>query len=106
MTKYKQAVNEMIEQNKSVFDEFQKLHDEYALNPDNLQEKYNEEGKIVMDLVRKYEDRLCGNTEKSGYGNYSGNLAEKFQQEVRRRFPKIDYIGIKVKPPFELKKIF
>ncbi|KKQ75493.1 MAG: hypothetical protein US96_C0010G0009 [Candidatus Woesebacteria bacterium GW2011_GWB1_38_5b] len=97
----------MLEQNKSIFDEFKKLHDEYALNPDTLQKKYNEKGKKVMEIVRLYEDRLCGHAEGSGYAAYSGNLAEKFQQEVRRVFPKIDWIGVKVTktPNFEIKKI-
>lgn len=100
----------MIEQNKAAFDEFQKLHDEYALNPEANQEIYNEEGKKIQEIIRKYEDILCGHSEKSGYGNYTASLAEKFHDEVRKHFPKIDYIGIKitrkaVAPSFEIKKI-
>lgn len=107
MTRYKEAVRDMIEQNKKIFDEFQKLHDRYSLDKQSLQDEFNEKGKIVMDLVRKYEDRLCGKSESTGYGAYTGNLAEKFQQEVRKHFPLIDYVGIKMKtnPAFSLKKI-
>jgi len=110
MTRFKEVFNQMVEHNKAEFDAFRKLHDEYALNPDGLQEKYNEQGKKIQELVRKYEDILCGHSERSGYGSYSGNLAEKFQNEVRRNFPKIDYIGIKFTkspsvPEFTLKKI-
>lgn len=114
MTKYKETVKQMLDQNKEIFAEFRKLHDEYALNSDELQEKYNTEGKKIMEIVRLYEDRLCGHAEGSGYAAYSGNLAEKFQQEVRKVFPKIDWIGIKVtKTPsspasrqgFDIKKI-
>lgn len=97
----------MLDQNKEAFDKFRIVHDEYALNPDKFQEKLNAEGSKIMYLVRKYEDMLCGRSEGTGYGAYSGKLAEKFQEEVRRAFPQIDSIGIisKKKAEFTIKKI-
>jgi hypothetical protein len=95
MIKYKDVFNMMLEQNKEEFDQFKKLHDEFAANPDLMQEKYNSEGKKIMTIVKHYEDILCGHSEGSGYGSFSGNLAEKFQNEVRKKFPKFDHIGVK-----------
>ena len=98
----------MLQDNKELFEEFRVIHDSYALNETAHQENFNEIGKKVMVKVREYEDRLCGRSEGSGYGVYSGNLAEKFQQEVRKLFPKIDWVGIKVTkaaPEFSIKKI-
>lgn len=85
----------MIKDNKEVFDEFQKIHDAYALNEAENQEQFNEKGKAVMNIVRKYEDILCKRSEVHGFGEYTSKLAEKFQNEVRKNFPKIDQVGIK-----------
>jgi hypothetical protein len=37
--KYKQYIQKMLDENRQAFDEFQKLHDKYELNPDALQGK-------------------------------------------------------------------
>lgn len=105
MTKYQEYVNKMIDENKEIFDIFKNLHDRYGLEQEKLQEEFNEIGGKVMQIVRTYEDRLCGRTEGSGYGSFSGNLAQKFQEELRKIFPLIDNVGIKIKPAFSLKKI-
>jgi hypothetical protein len=102
MPKYKEYVDKMLNQNKEAFDSFREIHDKYALNPGQWQEVFNKEGGKVMYLVRRYEDMLCNRSEGSGYGHYSGGLAEKFQSEVRKIFPQIDKIGI---IPFSIKKI-
>ena len=101
-TKYKEFVDLMIKNNKEIFDQFKTLHDQYGLNPDELQERFNKEGAKVVRIVREWEDKLCRRSEGSGYGSYSGNLAEKFQGEVRKIFPQIDAVGIIV---FSIKKI-
>jgi hypothetical protein len=94
-TRYKEAFEQMIHDNKEVFEEFQQIHDAYALNELPNQEAFNEKGKVVMGIVRKYEDILCKRSEVNGFGEYTIKLAEKFQNEVRKHFPKIDEIGIK-----------
>jgi sugar-specific transcriptional regulator TrmB len=99
MTKYKDYVQKMLDDNSKVFEKFKALHDEYALNQDGLQDKFNKEGEAILEIVREYENRLCTNTERGMYNKFSGNLAEKFQNEVRRHFPMIDYIGLKVEKP-------
>ncbi len=100
--KYKEFFELMIKNNKQAFEDFRKIHDEYALNPDSNQEEFNEEGGKILKIIRQWEDKLCGHSEGSGYGMYASNLAEKFQTEVRREFPKIDSVGIVV---FKVNKI-
>jgi hypothetical protein len=109
MTKYKKYFEMMIADNKELFDSFKQLHDSYALNQENLQEKFNAEGGKISEVIREYENRLCANTERGMYNQYSAGLAQKFQDEVRAHFPMIDYIGLKVEkqetPSFAIKKI-
>jgi len=104
MVKYKQYVQKMLDENKKVFDAFQKLHNRYELNPDELQDKFNEKGEKILEIVREYESRLCRNTERGMYNKFSTGLAEKFQKEVKRHFPMIDHIGLIV-TKFSIKKI-
>lgn len=96
----------MKETNKELFASFRKIHDEYHLSEDtdSLQEKFNIEGEKVLVVVREWEGRLCSQSEKGGYGAFTGNLTEKFQAEIKKEFPMIDHVGIIVKK-FSLKKI-
>lgn len=111
MTKYKEYFEKMIKENEELFDKFQTLHNDYSSNPESMQETFNLNGEKVLEVIREYENRLCSNTERGIYNKYSAQLAEKFQNEIRLRFPMIDYIGLKVerphttKPTFSLKKI-
>ena len=104
MTKYKEYFQNMLAQNKKLFDEFRAIHDTYAQAQDTepLQESLNEVGEKVLEVIREWEDKLCNRSEGSGYAAFTGNLAEKFQQEIRREFPMIDHVGIVT---FSLKKI-
>ena len=105
MVKYKKYFQKMLEDNQGIFDSFKRLHDSYALNPDSLQDDFNKEGEKVIKVIREYENRLCSDIERGVYSRYSGQLAEKFQNEVRTHFPMIDYIGLVAKPIFTIKKI-
>lgn len=110
MTKYKEYFERMISTNKKMFDEFDILYNEYSKDQDNLQERYNQEGKKILEIIRDWENKLCSQTEKAGFGNYSTNLSEKFYEEVRKTYPLIDYIGVIVKKSdpnkdFKIKKI-
>ncbi len=96
----------MLEDNKEIFDAFRSLHDNYGLNPDSHQKEFNTLGEKVLEIIREYENRLCTDTERGGYSKYSANLAEKFQNEVRRNFPMVDHIGITIEEAgFSIKKI-
>lgn len=115
MTKYKEYYDLMVANNKELFDEFKQIHDRYGMEQDKLQEEFNEIGKKVQSVIRTWEDKLCGRSEGSGYASYSGGLAQKFQDEIRKAFPFIDSVGIIVQtapvevsqsePEFSLKKI-
>jgi len=63
-------------------------------------------GADVLKVIHEWEGRLCSHSEKAGYANYTGNLAEKFQQEVKNHFPLIDHIGIIVKKSLPIKSGF
>lgn len=106
-TKYKEYFDRMIQTNKSIFENFNKLYNEYIKDQDNLQERYNKEGKVILEIIREWENKLCSQTEKAGFGNYSTNLSEKFMTEIRKTYPLIDYIGViqKKEPSFSINKI-
>lgn len=93
MTKYQQCFEDMLKQNKEIFDKFKDIHDKFASDPNTYKDEFNEIGRDVQDIIRRYENRLCGHSESSGYSKFTTNLADKFQQKVREAFPKIDAIG-------------
>jgi hypothetical protein len=95
MVKYQQYFQDMLRFNKQPFDEFKAIHDKFAEDPDTWKEEFNQRGRVIQDIIMRTESRLCGHSETSGYSKYSSNLAEKFQAEVRKMFPKIDMIGMK-----------
>ena len=93
-TKYVEYYDRMVEQNQELFDSFKKLHDEYELDQNGLQAKFNEEGEKIMEVVREWENKLCMQQEKGGYANFTSKLAEKFQAVVKKHFPLVDHIGL------------
>lgn len=95
MTKFKEYVKKMYDENADEFAAFRTLHDNYQANS-ITQDEYNEAGKPIISLIRDYEDRLCRQSEGSGYAQYTGNLAEKFWGEIRQDFPLIDRVGVKI----------
>jgi hypothetical protein len=103
-TKFQEYFQKMIENNKNLFDRFTKIHLDYSMDQDSHQEEFNKIGGEVLRVVHDWENKLCSQSEKAGYGSYTGNLAEKFQTEIKKHFPLIDHIGIVVKK-FSLKKI-
>lgn len=97
MSKYKKQVEEMLEANKKLFDDFKILHAKYAEDPKKWQEKFNEEGQQILMIIQRWENNLCAKSESGKYGKFSSNLADKFWAEVRILLPKIDYVGMRVK---------
>lgn len=84
----------MIRQNKQAFDEFKEIHDQFAAQPNKWQAEFNNKGEEIQMIIRRYENQLCQHTENGGFGKFSGGLAEKFWEEIRQMFPKIDEIGV------------
>lgn len=106
MVKYKLYFQKMLEEERALFESFKATHDKYVLDPEAWREEFNKVGRGVQDAVRNWENKLCGHSEAGKYGVFSVNLAEKFRVEIRRLFPKIDEVGLKVvKRGFEIKKI-
>ena len=94
MAKYKKQFQLMCEENKLLFDEFKKYHDMLDSNDKSAKDKFNELGRKVLRVVRRYENELCAKSENSGFGRYSVNLSEKFWEEVRSHFPRIDEVTL------------
>ncbi len=106
MTKYKEYFDRMIRENRDIFDKFANLHTDYGMDQNKYQEEFNKEGQKILGIIHEWENKLCSQSEKAGFGSYTGNLAEKFQTEIRSHFPLIDHIGIiATKSAFTLKKL-
>lgn len=95
-TKYLEVFNEMVKKYEKEFDSFQELHDKYEKAPQKWQSAFNVEGEKIMEIVRVYEDRLCGHMENTQKATYSASLAEKFRNEIKRYLPKLDMIGVTI----------
>ncbi len=95
MNEYQKMFARMEEEHKELFANFKEIHDEYALNPAEWQKLFNQYGGEIMDVIREYERRLCANMATGKYGQFSAKLSEKFWGEVRKMYPKIDFVGVK-----------
>ena len=94
MTKYRAAVQQMLEENQELFEEFKPIHEAYVLNPAANQAKYNTIGSTVMDVIRDHERKLCAKMGAGQYSKFSMNLSEKFMEEIKNIYPKIMFIGV------------
>ena len=95
MQKYQHFFQLMTEDNKDLFDNFKQVHDAFVLAPDANKARFNQVGSEVLDVVRDYERRLCGKSESGQFGKFSSSLAQRFWDEIRKLYPKIDFVGIK-----------
>lgn len=95
MPRYKEYYNQMIVANKDLFDEFKITHDNYIKDEDTFKEEFNRIGEKVVSIIRDYELRLCSHSEGGQYGKYANTLADKFWNEVRKIYPRIDFVGVK-----------
>lgn len=93
---YQKIYKEMVEANAEKFAAFKTVHDQYRLDQTKYQAEFDILGKPLLRIIEDYESRLCGKMEGAGRGTYSANLAEKFRGEIKKNFPLIDFIGVKV----------
>jgi hypothetical protein len=94
MSKYRQTVQQMLEENKDLFDNFKAVHDAYVINPDINKAKFNALGSEVMDVIRDYERRFLGHMSRGTYGKFAANVSDKFLSEIEKIFPKIMFVGV------------
>lgn len=92
--KYKKTIDNMFAQYAELFDEFAHIHTQYEKNPKKWQEKFNQVGVDVMDIMRDFERKLCHGMEKGQYASYSAKLADQYWAEIRIHFPLIDQVGV------------
>lgn len=85
----------MIEENKELFNKFREIHEKYVEDESTNQEEFNKQGEKVFEVIRKYELLLTSKSEGGQYGKFSSNLADKFMEQVRSVFPRIDFVGVK-----------
>lgn len=90
--KYKKQFDEMLKNNKAIFDQYLELEEKYLVNPAEFKEELESIKNKLMRILRKNEDMLCSKSENTKYGVYSESLAMKFWEEVRAVFPKIDAV--------------
>lgn len=86
----------MIKKNRELFIKFKITHDMYSDDKETWAKQFNEEGSQVLAIIHEYENILCGHSEQGQYSKFSSNLAEKFWAEVRKNYPRIDFVGVKV----------
>lgn len=93
---FKKIFDQMIAENKETFIKFKLLNDslQAGSSDSKLKSDFNALGQEILDIVKRYENTLCGKTESSSFGRYSANLSEKFWMELRRNFSNIDEIGV------------
>lgn len=94
MRAYQESFQTMLEQNTELFAKFDQIHAAYVVNAEVNKAKFNEIGREVTDVIREYERRLCAQMGKGQFSKFTQNLSEKFWGEVRKVYPKIDFVGI------------
>lgn len=94
--KFRQVLKDTYALHQDIFDALRPVHDEYSKNRRQLQEEFNRLGEPVMVVLKEAEQRLCRQTESGGYGQYSSKLADKFWAEVKKDWPFIEWIGVKI----------
>jgi gamma-glutamylcysteine synthetase len=94
-SKYKQFYRDMIKQNQELFDQFKIIHNKFVDDSEKHKKEFNEVGEKVMEIVRSFEQRLTSQMTGSGYGKFATNVSDKFRTEIKKDYPKIDFVGIK-----------
>ena len=93
--KFKQLYLDMIKQNQKIFDEFKIIHDNFIDEPEKHKTEFNNVGGKVIEIVRNFEQRLTSQMTGSGYGKFSTNVTDKFWSEIKKEYPKMEFVGVK-----------
>lgn len=96
----------MLAENEELFAEFTQIHSKYVEDRAANQDQYNFVGAKVLDVAKKYEDMLCGKTERGNNSVFSSKLADKFKAEIKAFYPMYDFIGVEITTPsFDIPRI-
>lgn len=87
----------MTEQNAKLFDTFQVIHDGFVTDEATWSDKFHTVGRDVVDVMRFWERKLCSGMERGVNAQYSNRVAEKFWEEIKKRFSQIELVGVKKK---------
>ena len=94
--KYKEYFQKMMTENQELFAKFAAIHEQYKLNPQVNQQKFNDVGHEIVELMRDWERRLCTVMGKGQYSQYAEKLSEKFWNLARKEYDQIDMVGVKI----------
>jgi hypothetical protein len=93
--KYKKMFEEMLQSNKQLFADYNELLAKYDSDNTRYAQELSEMQRKLLRIIKNTENGLCARTENTGRGNYSTALADKFWNEVRTLFPRVeDYIKV------------
>jgi hypothetical protein len=95
--KYQKYIDLMKTKHSELFERFKPIHDGFAVQPKKWENEFHTVGRDVLDAAHEWERRLCSGTERGMYAQYSVKLADKFWIEIKKIFPLIDQVGLKVK---------
>ena len=93
--KYRQLFLEMMEQHRDLMLDFKDIHDKFLQDEEQYKNEFNEKGKKVVDVIREYEMKLTAHQNSGQFSKYSSGLADKFWDQIRSFFPRIDFVGVK-----------
>lgn len=96
MPKYTQMYNQMVKEHQQMFDEFRQIHDLFKQDRAKYSQEFNEKGKPVMEVLRDYEQRLCGSMERGKFALFSDKVAAKFWERVKKDFSHIELVGVEI----------
>ncbi len=87
----------MCEKNASIFAEFDQVHTQFAhQSSPTAATKFHSLGRDVRDIIYSWERRLCAGMERGVNGQYSRGVSQKFWDLVKKRWPLIDQVGLKI----------
>lgn len=86
----------MIKDHKKQFDDFKKIHELFKSDRANYQNEFNTQGKPIVEIIRAYEQQLCGGMERGQFGKFSDQVAEKFWGRVKKDFSHIELVGVEI----------
>ena len=91
---YKDALKNLFEEEKTLFNTFKLVHDTYVKDPQSIKTEFDELGSEVMKKLKHAEDMLCRQTETGRFNKFSNQLSEKFWGEVKKYYPAIDEVQV------------